>query len=78
MNQMLWQLIIMMRNCLAIWNYWMIYGGYCTGGIGYLIEMKEHTYRDLTLELLSTLHVKVTRGSMSSETYFILFARAIL
>jgi len=40
----------------------MIYGGYCTGGIGYLIEMKEHTYQDLTLEFMSTLHIELTRG----------------
>jgi len=33
------------------------------GGIGHLLEIKEHTYQDLTLEFLSTLHVEVTRGS---------------
>ena len=32
------------------------------GSMGHFIEMKEHTYRDLTLEFLSTLHVEVTRG----------------
>ena len=32
------------------------------GGMRHFIELKEHTYRDLTLEFLSTLHVEVTRG----------------
>jgi len=32
------------------------------GGMGYFIEVKEHTYRDLTLEFLRTSHVEVTRG----------------
>jgi len=30
--------------------------------MGQFIEMKDHTYGDLTLELLSTLHVEVTQG----------------
>jgi len=32
------------------------------GGMGHLLEIKEHTYRNLILEFLSTLHVEVTRG----------------
>jgi len=32
----------------------------CNGGMGQFIEMKDHTYRDLTLEFLSTSHVEVT------------------
>jgi len=32
------------------------------GGEGHFIEMKEHAYRDLTLEFMSTLYVKVTQG----------------
>ena len=35
---------------------------FAQGGIGHFIETKEHTYWDLTLEFLSTLHVEVTRG----------------
>ena len=35
---------------------------FARGGIGHFLEIKEYTYRDLTLEFLSTLHVKVTRG----------------
>jgi len=31
--------------------------------------MKDHTYRDLTLEFLSTLHVGVTRGPRFQEGY---------
>jgi len=32
------------------------------GGIGHFTEIKKHTYRELTLKFLSTLHVEVTRG----------------
>ena len=32
------------------------------GGVGNFLGIKEHTYRDLTLEFLSTLLVEVTRG----------------
>jgi len=35
---------------------------FARGGIGHFLEIKQHTYRDLTLEFLSALHVKVTRG----------------
>jgi len=33
------------------------------GSMGHFSEIKEHTYRDLTLEFLCTLHVEVSRGS---------------
>jgi len=33
-----------------------------SGGMGKFLEIKEHTYRDLTLEFLSKLPVEVTRG----------------
>ena len=35
---------------------------FARGGMRYFLEIKEHTYRDLTLEFLSTLLVEVTRG----------------
>ena len=35
---------------------------FAKGGMGHFLEIKEHTYRDLTLEFLSTLHVEVIRG----------------
>ena len=35
---------------------------FARGGIGHFLEIKERTYRDLTLEFLSILHVGVTRG----------------
>jgi len=35
---------------------------FAQGGKGHFLENKEHTYRDLTLEFLSTLRVEVTRG----------------
>ena len=35
---------------------------FARGGMGHFLELKEHTYRDMTLDFLSTLHVKVTRG----------------
>jgi len=35
---------------------------FARGGMSHFLELKEHTYRDLTLEFLRTLHVEVTRG----------------
>jgi len=35
--------------------------------MGQLIEIKDHIYGDLTLQLLSTLHVEVTRGPRCQE-----------
>jgi len=35
---------------------------FARGGMAHFFKIKEHTYRDLALEFLSTLHVKVTRG----------------
>ena len=32
---------------------------FAKGRIGQFIEMKDHTYRDLTLEFLSALHVEI-------------------
>jgi len=39
------------------------------GSIGHFIAHKEHTYRDPTLEFLSTLHVEVTRGPQCQARY---------
>jgi len=36
---------------------------FARGGMSRFLELKEHTYWDLTLEFSSTPHVKVTRGS---------------
>jgi len=36
---------------------------FARGGMGQFLEIKEHTYRDLTLEFVSTLHVEVTTGA---------------
>ena len=38
-------------------------------GIGQFIEMKDHTYRNLTLEFLSTLHVEVTQEPQCQADY---------
>ena len=35
---------------------------FARGGMGHFIEIKEHAYRSLTIQFLSTLHVEVTRG----------------
>ena len=37
--------------------------------MGHFIEIKEHTYRDLILEFLSTIHVEVTRGPQYQAGY---------
>ena len=39
------------------------------GGMSHFLELKEHTYRDLTLEFLSTLHVEVTKGPQCQAGY---------
>jgi len=52
---------------------------FARGGMGQFIEIKDHTYCNLTLEFLSTLHVKVTNGAQcQAGLYIILFARSIL
>ena len=35
--------------------------------MGQLIEMKDHTYQDLILKFLSTLHVEVVKGPQCQE-----------
>ena len=40
---------------------------FARGGMGQFIEMKDHTYRDLTLEFLSTLRVEVTSAAQCEE-----------
>ena len=45
----------------------------CTGGLGYFIEIKEHTYRDLTLEFLSTLLIEVTQGPQCQAEYIFFY-----
>ena len=39
---------------------WLFAGG----GMGLFLETKDQTYRELTLEFLSTLHVGVRRGAL--------------
>jgi len=41
--------------------------------IGHFIEIKEHTYRDLTLEFMSTSHVEVTRGPQCQAGYILFY-----
>ena len=42
---------------------------FARGGMGQCLETSEHTYWDLTLEFLSTLHVEVTSGPRCQEGY---------
>jgi len=42
---------------------------FARGGMSQFLELKEHTYRDLILEFLSTLHVEVTRGPQCQARY---------
>jgi len=39
------------------------------GGMGQFLESRDHTYWDLTLELLSTLYVEVMSGPQCQEGY---------
>ena len=41
------------------------------GGVGHFSERKDHTYHDLTLEFLSTLHVEVMNGAQCQEGYIL-------
>ena len=50
---------------------------FARGGMGHFIDMKVHTYRDLTLEFLSTLHVEVSRGPQCQVGYISLICKAI-
>jgi len=42
---------------------------FAQGGMGDFLEIKEHTYRDMTLEFLSTLHIEVTREPQRQAEY---------
>jgi len=42
---------------------------FARGGMEHFIKRKDHTYRDLTLEFLSTLHVEVTTGAQYQAGY---------
>ena len=42
---------------------------FARGNMGHVLEIKEHTHRDLTLEFLSALHVEVTRGPQCQAEY---------
>jgi len=46
---------------------------FARGGMGTLLEIKEHTYKDLTLEFLSTLYVEVTRGPQCQVGYIFFY-----
>jgi len=46
---------------------------FARGGIGHFLEIKEHTYKDQTLEFISTLHVEVTRGSPCQAKYILFY-----
>jgi len=41
--------------------------------MGQFIGMKDHTYRDLIIEFLSTLHEEVTRGPRCQEGYIFFY-----
>ena len=58
-------------NQLGLLNdiWWL----FARAGMGQFIEMKDHTYGDLTLELLSTLHVEVTQGPRWQEAHIFFY-----
>ena len=41
--------------------------------MGHFSEIRDHTYRDLTLEFLSTLHVEVTSDPRCQEGYIFFY-----
>jgi len=42
---------------------------FAKGEMSHFIKIKDHTYRDLTLEFLSTLHVEVTSTPQCQVEY---------
>jgi len=42
---------------------------FAPSGMGHFIKTKEHTYLNLIVEFLNTLHVEVTRGPQSQAGY---------
>ena len=48
---------------------------FARGGMRHFIKIKEHTYRDLTLEFLSTLHVEVMRGPQCQAGYISFYSQ---
>ena len=45
----------------------------CMGGMRHFIKINEHTYRDLTSEFLSTLHVEITCGPQCQAGYIFFY-----
>ena len=48
---------------------------FARGVMNYFLELKEHTYKDLTLEFPSTLHVEVTRGPQCQAGYISFYSQ---
>jgi len=46
---------------------------FAQGGMDQFLETRDHTYRDVTLEFLSTLHVEVTSGPRFEEGYIFFY-----
>jgi len=46
-----------------------IHWSFARGGLSHFLQLKERTYRDMTLEFLSTLHVEVSRGPQFQAGY---------
>ena len=55
-------------------NHWL----FAKGGMSHFLELKEHTYRDLTLEFLCTLHVEVTRGHQCQAGHILFYLQGQL
>jgi len=53
----------------------MTFVGFAKGGIGQFLEIRDHTYHDLTLAFLSTLHVEVMSGPRCQEGYISLYLK---
>jgi len=45
------------------------------GGLRHFLEIKEHTYRDLTLEFLSKLYIEIIRGPQCQAEYISFICR---
>ena len=46
---------------------------FARGGMSHFLEIKQHTYKDLTIEFLSTLHIEVNRGPQCQAEYILFY-----
>ena len=51
---------------------------FARGGMSHFLEIKEYTYKDLTIEFLSTLHTEITKGPQCQAEYILFYLQGQL